>query len=158
MNDAAKRRRKQRRQRELVVRKALRNRDATREQLLAQGRKLARRRAENVESARTEDESNATNPSVHSTLPAMDTNEQAAARHSHSTVPKRPEGSTVTPAPRLYGRRLYERIAPGAPADDERASEEATDGQPAGDRAADDGAADGANGCAPNAAGDGGDR
>lgn len=133
MNDAEKQRRKQRRQRELVIRKALRNRDATREQLLAQGRELARRRAENIEASRTEDGQESTNPSVHSTLPAMDTNEQAAAQHSHSTVPERPAGSTITPAPRLYGRRLYERIAPGDPADAERpgeqsGSEQAADG------------------------------
>lgn len=152
MNDAAKQRRKQQRQRELVVRKALRNRDATREQLLAQGRELARRRAENVEAARTDDGSSSTNPSVHSTLPAMDTNEQAAARHSHSTVPERPAESTVTPAPRLYGRRLYDRIAPGDSAAEKQASEQSPGEQAAG------GDADGENSCAPDTASEGGDR
>lgn len=105
MSDPGTQRRKQTQQRDLVVEKALRNRDETREKLLEQGRELARRRARNVEQSRERGDSKSD-----STVPAMDTNEEAAARHSHSTVPARPRGSTVPAADRLYGRRLYHRL------------------------------------------------
>jgi hypothetical protein len=103
---------KQSRQREQVVAKAVRNRDRTRQSLLRQGRKLARRRAKNVECTRDdEDESDSsTIVSRHSTVPSVDSNERAAARHSHSTVPSRPKGSTVPAAPRLYGLDLHARL------------------------------------------------
>ncbi len=102
---------KQSRQREQVVAKAVRNRDRTRQSLLRQGRKLARRRATNVERTREGEESDAsTTVSGHSTTPPVDSNERAAARHSHSTVPSRPKGSTVPAAPRLYGLGLHARL------------------------------------------------
>lgn len=112
MSNNRRQQREQKRQRDLVISKALRNRDETREKLLSQGRELARRRAENIEQnqKRSEDAPNTTNPSVHSTLPAMDTNEEVATQHSHSAVPPRPKGSTVPAADRLYGIRLYERL------------------------------------------------
>jgi hypothetical protein len=102
---------KQSRQREQVVAKAVRNRDRTRQSLLRQGRKLARRRAMNVERTREDEESDtSTTVSGHSTTPPVDSNERAAARHSHSTVPSRPKGSTVPAAPRLYGLDLHARL------------------------------------------------
>lgn len=111
MSNNKKQRRKQKRQRNRVVARALRNRDETRRNLLAQGRKLARRRAENVDrdTDQSGDDRESTNVSAHSTVPPMDSNEEAAMRHSHSTVPARPKGSTVPAAVRLYGRRLYEQ-------------------------------------------------
>lgn len=112
MTDPARQREKQKRQREQVIAKAVRNRDQTREKLLAQGRQLARRRAENIERSRKrrEDRSDTTASGAHSTLPSMDTNGQVAAQHSHSTVPAQPKGSTVPAATRLYGLLLYMHI------------------------------------------------
>lgn len=112
MSNHRKRRHKANRQRDQVIAKALRNRDETRDKLLAQGRELARRRAENVERSRkrTDDTGNSAIASVHSTMPSMDSNGEAAARHSHSTVPAQPKGTTVPAAVRLYGLRLYDRI------------------------------------------------
>jgi hypothetical protein len=112
---------KQSRQHKQVVTKAVRNRDRTRQSLLRQGRKLARRRATNVEHAREdEDESDSsTIVSGHSTVPPVDSNERAAARHSHSTVPSRPKGSTVPAAPRLYGLDLHAQLRSGAESGDE---------------------------------------
>ncbi|MFT4923032.1 MAG: hypothetical protein ACI8XM_002253 [Haloarculaceae archaeon] len=111
MSNNKNQRRKQKQQRNRVVARALRNRDKTRQNLLAQGRKLARRRAENVDrdTDRSGDDRESTNVSAHSTVPPIDSNEEAAMRHSHSTVPARPKGSTVPAAVRLYGRRLYEQ-------------------------------------------------
>ncbi|ESS05986.1 MAG: hypothetical protein A07HB70_01530 [uncultured archaeon A07HB70] len=112
MTDAEQRRQEQARQRDRVVAKALRNRNETRRSLLAQGRKLARRRAENVDDDRDRaaDADRSTNASAHSTMPSPDSNAAAAARHSHSTVPAQPKGSTVPAAARLYGLGLYQRI------------------------------------------------
>lgn len=112
MNDSREQRRTQERQRDQVVARAVRNRDETRRKLLAQGRELARRRAKNVERSRErgEDAAASTNPSVHSTVPPMDSNREATARPAYSTVPARPKGTTVPAAERLYGLRLYERI------------------------------------------------
>ncbi len=120
MSDPRKQR-EQNRQRDQVVAKAIRNRDETRRKLLAQGRELARRRAENVDRGRkhAEDVQSSTNVSAHSTKPSTDSNAEAAARHSHSTVPARPKGSTVPAAVRLYGLGLYEHIRAGADAQDE---------------------------------------
>ncbi|MFB6167706.1 MAG: protein gvpI [Haloferacaceae archaeon] len=114
MSDAEKQRQEQARQRDRVVAKALQNRDETRRNLLAQGRKLARRRAENVDDdrGRSADADRSTTVSAHSTMPSTDSNAAAAARHSHSTVPARPKGSTVPAAVRLYGLGLYRRIRP----------------------------------------------
>lgn len=141
MSDNRDQRRKQKRQRDQVVAKALRNRDETREKLLAQGRELARRRAENVERDRGREEanSNGTNPSVYSTMPSMDTNEEVAARHSHSTVPKRPKGSTVPAADRLYGLRLYNRVRPDTQKENKTDTQEtnATLANPESDASAD---------------------
>lgn len=122
MSDNHQQRRKQKQQRDQVVAKAVRNRDETRQKLLAQGRELARRRAENVDRSRerTEDAPQSTNASAHSTVPPTDSNEEAAARHSHSTVPARPKGSTVPAAVRLYGLELYEHIRTGADGEDGR--------------------------------------
>jgi hypothetical protein len=112
MSDTDKRR-EQTRQRSQVVGKALRNRDETRRKLLVQGRALARRRAANVDDRdRADSASESTNVSAHSTVPSTDSNAAAAARHSHSTVPTRPKGSTVPAADRLYGLCLYERLRP----------------------------------------------
>lgn len=112
MTNNSKQRRKQAQQRNQVVAKALRNRDRTRQNLLAQGRRLARRRAENADrdSAGPENRDRSTSVSAHSTVPPIDSNEEAAMRHSHSTVPAQPKGSTVPAAVRLYGLRLYEQI------------------------------------------------
>jgi hypothetical protein len=116
MTNNRKQRREQTQQRNKVVARALRNRDKTRQNLLAQGRKLARRRAENVdrdaEQSGSRDTEGSTNASAHSTVPSTDSNEEVAVRHSHSTVPARPKGSTVPAATRLYGLRLYEQIRP----------------------------------------------
>jgi hypothetical protein len=114
VTDAEQRRREQARQRDRVVAKALRNRDETRRSLLAQGRKLARRRAENVDDDRdsTADADRSTNASAHSTVPSTDSNAAVAARHSHSSVPAQPKGSTVPAAARLYGLGLYRQIRP----------------------------------------------
>ncbi len=104
-------RRKQTQQRNKVVARALRNRDRTRQNLLAQGRKLARRRAENVDRDTDQSEDRgSTGASAHSTVPSTDSNEEVAVRHSHSTVPAQPRGSTVPAAARLYGLKLYEQI------------------------------------------------
>lgn len=120
MNDNRDNQSQQHRQREKVVAKAVRNRDQTRQRLLAQGRKLARRRAANVDHGRddTDDKTDSTNTGPHSTVPSMDSNAQAAARHSHSTVPSRPKRSTVAPATRLYGLRLHARTRPDPETDD----------------------------------------
>jgi hypothetical protein len=104
MTDNDEQKRRQRQQRDQVVAKAVRNRDETRRKLLAQGHKLARRRAENVERG---DDSGPTRPS-------LDSNAATAARHSHSTVPEQPTGSTVPAADRLYGLRLYRRLRDGS--------------------------------------------
>jgi hypothetical protein len=122
MTDRHQQRRKQKQQRDQVVAKAVRNRDRTRRKLLAQGRDLARRRAENVDRSRTraEDTPPSTNVSAHSTVPPTDSNEEAAARHSHSTVPAQPKGSTVPAAVRLYGLELYEHIRVGTDGEDGR--------------------------------------
>ncbi|ERH09227.1 MAG: hypothetical protein J07HX64_00980 [halophilic archaeon J07HX64] len=111
----------QSRQREQVVAKAVRNRDRTRQNLLTQGRKLARRRAKNVERTRegADESDSSTTVSGHSTTPPVDSNERAAARHSHSTVPSRPKGSTVPAAPRLYGLGLHARLQPETESSDE---------------------------------------
>lgn len=111
----------QSRQRQQVVAKAVRNRDRTRQNLLTQGRKLARRRAKNVERTRedTDKSDSSTTVSGHSTTPSVDSNERAAARHSHSTVPSRPKGSTVPAAPRLYGLDLHARLQSETDSSDE---------------------------------------
>lgn len=121
MTENARKRRKQAQQANRVVAKALQNRDETRQNLLAQGRKLARRRAENVDRGAdtSGDNGGSTNVSAHSTVPPTDSNEQAATRHSHSTVPAQPKGSTVPAAVRLYGRRLYEQIRPDSDGESE---------------------------------------
>jgi hypothetical protein len=109
----------QSRQREQVVAKAVRNRDRTRQSLLAQGQKLARRRRRNVERTRSGDESDdSATVSSHSTTPSADSNARAAARHSHSTVPSQPKGSTVPAAPRLYGLGLHARLQSGTESGD----------------------------------------
>ena len=121
MSNNNRRQDEQSRQRGQVVAKAVRNRDRTRQSLLRQGRKLARRRAKNVE--RTREGKNGSDSSAtvsgHSTTPPVDSNERAAARHSHSTVPSRPKGSTVPAAPRLYGRDLHARLQSGTESGDE---------------------------------------
>jgi hypothetical protein len=115
MNNNHSQRDAQNSQREQVVAKAVRNRDRTRQKLLAQSRQLARRRANNVERSRerADDSTGSTTVSGHSTTPAVDSNAQAAARHSHSTVPAEPKGSTVPAAPRLYGLGLHARLQSG---------------------------------------------
>lgn len=94
-----------------AVRKAKRNRDEARQKLLDQRRKLASRRRRNR--ARTEanraDGDAAGRSTTHSTVPPSDTNAEAAARTQLSTVPERPQGSSVEPRERLYGIRLHER-------------------------------------------------
>ena len=121
-------RRKQTQQRNKVVARALRNRDKTRQNLLAQGRKLARRRAENVDrdTDQSGDNRGSASASAHSTVPSTDSNREVAVRHSHSTVPAQPKGSTVPAAARLYGLRLYEQIRADRDEDgDEPATDEA---------------------------------
>jgi hypothetical protein len=120
MSNQNKQKDEQSRQREQVVARAVRNRDKTRQSLLAQGRKLARRRAKNVERTRdSDDDSDAsTTVSGHSTTPSVDSNARAAARHSHSTVPSRPKGSTVPAAPRLYGLGLHAQLQSGTESGD----------------------------------------
>lgn len=132
MSDTSQRR-EQTRQRNQVIAKALRNRDETRRKLLAQGRKLARRRAENIDhgSDCADQATQSTNVSAYSTMPSMESNEAAAARHSHSTVPAQPKGSTVPAADRLYGLSLYERLYPkgdanGGSRDTEATADEST--------------------------------
>jgi hypothetical protein len=117
---------KQSQQRKQVVAKAVRNRNKTRQNLLAQGRKLARRRAENVERTREsgDDSESSTTVSGHSTTPSVDSNARAAARHSHSTVPSRPKGSTVPAAPRLYGLGLHAQLQSGTESGDESSTTE----------------------------------
>lgn len=149
MSNNQRQRHKQKQQRDQVVAKALRNRDETRRKLLSQGRELARRRAENVDRSRerTEDAQRSTNVSAHSTLPSMDSNEEAAARHSHSTVPARPKGSTVPAAVRLYGLGLYEHIQAGTDGQDETPTTERESEMPAADDFSSDcEAVDGGNG------------
>ena len=118
----------QSRQREQVAAKAVRNRDKTRQSLLARGRKLARRRKKNVERTRESGDKsdNSTTVSGHSTTPPVDSNKRAAARHSHSTVPSRPKGSTVPAAPRLYGLNLHTRLQSGPESGDETPTAEET--------------------------------
>jgi len=118
----------QSRQHEQVVAKAVRDRDKTRQNPLRQGRKLARRRAKNVERTRDDEDGSdsSTIVSRHSTVPSVDSNERAAARHSHSTVPSRPKGSTVPAAPRLYGLDLHARLQSETKSGDE--TRPATDG------------------------------
>lgn len=128
-----------------VIAKALRMRDETRQKLLKQGRKLARRRADNVQRSRTagEDTRSSTVVSSHSTVPPIDSNEVATARHSHSTVPARPKGSTVPAAERLYGLALYEQIRPRTRRKAERSGGDDESEQPAADASADTAGTDG---------------
>jgi hypothetical protein len=94
-----------------TVRTAAANRDRARRKLLQQRAKLARRRERNrkrVEANREASEGDdERTPSTHSTVPRADSNGEAAARHSTSTVPERPRYSSVPPRRRLYGLGLF---------------------------------------------------
>lgn len=91
-----------------AVLKARANADQARRKLLAQRRKLARRRRRNRERVeRNRERASNRNPSTHSTVPRSDTNAEAAARSSSSTVPERPRYSSIPPRRRLYGSRLH---------------------------------------------------